>query len=267
VTSAVETFALQLARASKRGSRHLRGLNAADRDDVIASAVLWCFEHRAEFDPSKRALDDWFASRLKAARRQSRQPQARGQLEALIAQEDTERAAEARTSLERLTRELTDTEQAIAMKLGEGLSVNVVTDMLGASRGTVRGLQRRLRRMRELLPSERPMLTLAAPAPEEQDDKPPAPIDRALQTMLGGPQLGKECPPCWRCMWFYGLLPEPTHWHPSQIVDDEVRAAVRATERRKIEIANHVRANYVAAFDDILNEDHDHDCGKLHSDK
>ena len=72
----VETFVLQLARVAKRGSRHLRGLSHADRDDVIASALLWCWEHRTEFDQHEMPLEDWFSERLRAARRQRGRPRA-----------------------------------------------------------------------------------------------------------------------------------------------------------------------------------------------
>lgn len=246
--NAVDAFVLQLSRASKRGSRHLRGLSAADRDDVIATAIVACWENRNEFDQQKWTLEDWFGDCLKAARRTLTKDYHRRStedLEGIAAANSTERDASAQVSLAQLRRNLTRQEREIADLLGKGCSVVYIVATLDVSTHTVRTLQKRLKKaIRNMLPDDTLPNFAESPLKLSEDrDIQPAAIDHALHAMLGGPQLGKECPPCWRCCWFLGYLPPV--YVPSQVVDAEVRAAVRATEQRKIEIANNVRSRYV----------------------
>lgn len=249
---AVDTFVLQLGRVAKRGSRHLRGLTPADRDDVIAAAIADCWESRATFDQHQQPLEDWFALRLKAARRTLTKDHARRgttDLEAIAASNDTERDAGASVSMAQLRRKLTLQEQEIARLIGLGFSVTEINARLPlASTHTVRSLKQRLKKaIRNMLPDDTLPSYHSRPLPLSEDREiPPSLIDHALHALLGGPQIGKECPPCWRCCWFLGYL--PAVYTPSQVVDPEVRAAVRATEQRKIEIANGVRSRYVEGF-------------------
>ncbi len=260
--SAVETFVLQLARVAKRGSWHLRGLGAADRDDVVAAALLWCWEHRAEFDQHVMPLDKWFAERLKAARRQRRRPPAASSLHALVADDDTERHAAARAAVEWLERSLTSQDRSIAHALGKGLSIRATADRVGVSKDAVHEFRKRIRKVRDLLPGERIMLTPQRPMSDE-DWREATAIDHALAALISGPRIGKECPPCWRCCWFLGFIPDPKTYQPTTLADDEVQTAVRATERRKIEIANEIRHSAVALDNFDFQEDPTDD--ELHS--
>jgi len=53
-------------------------------------------------------------------------------------------------------------------------------------------------------------------------------------------KIGKDCPPCWRCMYFYGWLPKE-ELTPTGHSDPEVAAACDAINHRKIAIAGRVR--------------------------
>src|SRR5271157_5315009 len=60
--NAAEVFTMQLGRAAGRqANKFLRnqGLQKADRDDVISSALLWCWENRANYSLTT-TLETWF---------------------------------------------------------------------------------------------------------------------------------------------------------------------------------------------------------------
>ena len=63
----------------------------------------------------------------------------------------------------------------------------------------------------------------------------------ALEKLEFSPAAGKDCPPCWRCMWFEGYMPAGKRETRMKIEEAEVREAVKNTEARKIEIAQQVR--------------------------
>jgi DNA-binding CsgD family transcriptional regulator len=163
------------------------------------------------------------------------------ELAKLISEADTERAAEAEIALDRLDRALTDREKLIALALGEGQSPQHIAQQHGVSRTVVRTFQKRLKRLRGLLPAPRPPVPADLPprvgdyALDEMAPSPISGIDRALADLSRPTQGRKDCPVCWRCCWFLGLRPK--RYVPSELSDDELRAAVRATERRKIDIA------------------------------
>lgn len=76
--------------------------------------------------------------------------------------------------------------------------------------------------------------------PSRRSDHPPrthwSNIDHEIERLLRLPQHERsDCPSCWRCRWYDGLT--PVAWAPTPFASAEVRAAVEATERRKIEIA------------------------------
>lgn len=71
---------------------------------------------------------------------------------------------------------------------------------------------------------------------ERAHDAPRAAIDHEIEKLLRRPKHERaDCPSCWRCRWYDGLA--PVAWAPPHFASDEVRAAVDAVERRKIEIA------------------------------
>lgn len=54
-------------------------------------------------------------------------------------------------------------------------------------------------------------------------------------------KVGKECPPCWRCKWYYGWLPVKDYV-PEKHSDPEIAEACERLDRRKIAIAQKVRS-------------------------
>ena len=83
------------------------------------------------------------------------------------------------------------------------------------------------------------MLTTPKPAPvrvviEREGPK------RKLKETDPIQKIGKDCPPCWRCMYFYGWLPKE-ELAPTGHSDPEVAAACDAINHRKIAIAGRVR--------------------------
>ena len=63
-----------------------------------------------------------------------------------------------------------------------------------------------------------------------------------LEQLDFAPPAGKDCPPCWRCQWYYGFMSSGKRETRMDIEDLEVREAVKNTEARKIEIAQRVRS-------------------------
>ncbi len=70
-------------------------------------------------------------------------------------------------------------------------------------------------------------------------------IDHQVERLLNRPTTGRaDCPSCWRCRWYDGF--KPAAWKPPTHVDEEVRKAIDAIERRKIEIAGGHPDDYLA---------------------
>ena len=67
-------------------------------------------------------------------------------------------------------------------------------------------------------------------------------IDIEIEQLDFAPPAGKDCPPCWRCMYCEGFMPDGKRATRMDIEDLEVREAVKNTEARKIEIAQQVRS-------------------------
>lgn len=70
MSTGVEVFVTQLARASRRAMRYLHGehLTREDREDVIATAVAWCWEHRENYSLTT-SLETWILNAIKDALR------------------------------------------------------------------------------------------------------------------------------------------------------------------------------------------------------
>lgn len=232
--TAAESFVIELARVSKRGSRYLRGLQRVDREDVIAAAVLACWEDKESFDPAVESLSDWFAVHLKAARRSFNGEQhAVEELNERLSVDEPERAAETQQAVEKLADELTPDERKVAALLAKGYTLKAIAaELTTVSRLDLRQMSRKLKRLRDLLP-ERP---IDRPAPVQVTSmRGMAPIDHEIEKMLRRPASGRaDCPVCWRCSWYMGLV--PGNYKPTKLADPDVQAAVQATEARKIKI-------------------------------
>ena len=232
-------FAIELGRAAKKAHRWLRRLPLQDRDDAIASAMLSCWERRSTFDPLQEALEDWFARSVRSSaqyivRATRVKEYASVKLGEIPTLDESSRTAEALDSTANVLKNLTATEQTIALELAEGYNLKEIAERLSLSRGIVRATLRKVKRMKAFRPNVDPVFQ--AYAALEPFDRELAPIDHAIEAMLRRPATERaDCPPCWKCMYFEGW--KPVHYKPSKIVDEEIRIAVHSTEGRKIEIA------------------------------
>jgi RNA polymerase sigma factor (sigma-70 family) len=233
LTTAVEQFVIQLARVSKRGQRYLRWLSRADREDVIAETILKCWEQRESFDAATTSLESWFTDRMREARREYREVPGQvstERLAELVAHDDVERDAER----QRLLEGLTDPERALVARLESGEHIKDIAQELGVTTGAVKASVRKLRRIRDLMPEDRPVYHSPT---RNKDDGELAPIDHEIEKMLRRPASERaDCPVCWRCCYFLGLT--PTNYHPTHHADEVICEVIRATESRKIQIGN-----------------------------
>lgn len=239
MTSAADTFVIALGRASKRANRHLRGLQAADRDDVTAAAIATCWEQRESFDAGKISLDDWFSQHVRNARRDFQRQYrhvSSADLAELVAPDDPAREAEVYEVAEVLADTLGSADKgAIAGMIMANYTVKEICAATGKSTPVVRAYIERLRRLRDMLPDEAQPRQYF-PAKQEEGERGLAAIDHEIEKMLRRPKTERaDCVVCWKCCYFLGLLPK--RYSPDRIIEEEVRCAVHATEARKIEIA------------------------------
>lgn len=241
MASAVETFVVDLARVSKRANRYLRGLSKADQSDVLATALLRCWEHRATYDP-KVPLEDWFNDAVKFARREVRRGShvSTEDLNAELGGPDTtSRVALIQLTVRRFMESLQETEKRAVALLEEGYSMRTVAARLLMTRSDVRELQQRLKWFRAEMPDVQDRAKVLTARSADSDEV--MDIDRELERLEFAPPPGKDCPPCWRCSWFRGYL--PARYKPTKLVDHELQTAVRRTEVQKIRIATNVRGD------------------------
>lgn len=252
MSSAAELFVIALARASQRARRHLQGLEPADRDDILATAVLWCWENRGSYTPAV-SLDTWFVGAIRNARAAWQRGESREACEltdTIAVPDDTSWSVEVRDALEAMTRSMDAQDQTLVGLMLEGYAQPLIAEQLGVSVATIK---RRLARLRSFLPESASFkLELrkarGVPTPPSDSDRslePKASIDKDIERLEFMPQHGRDCPPCWRCTWFEGFLPGPVKTIRLEIAEPETRAAVWATEGRKVEIAMHVRAGTI----------------------
>jgi hypothetical protein len=69
-----------------------------------------------------------------------------------------------------------------------------------------------------------------------------APLHDPITEIEAPVRPGKECPPCYRCRYFYGWLPKKP-LQPSTHSDPEIAAACDNLDRRKVEIAHQIRGD------------------------
>jgi DNA-directed RNA polymerase specialized sigma24 family protein len=244
LTSPVESFVITLGRAARRHARQLRDLNEHDRDDVLASAIAWCWENRASYDPAF-SLEQWFKLALSEARSRWFGARKRKKQDAVVGAEEfnesmsaylpdpTAAAAEARIAAQDVLRKLTPRE------------LKQVADRLNGDRTEYSAqLQRKMGRLRALMPRslerQKALRAIATPDSDTVIVYPQSPVDRELSKLSFHPRGAKDCPPCWRCMWYYGFKPVRYVQKVTVPADAEVQAAIWETERRKIEIATGV---------------------------
>lgn len=232
VTSAVEQFTIELARVSKRLSPRLKRMPRQDREEIVANALAWCWEHRDEFKPETMTLEQWWLYRVDAIRRTAAKQSKRDaerysdvRVEVLTASDDTAYEAD----------ELTRIEKRVALALASKLSEREVRDRFNISYGEMRNIMQRLRERFEAQP-DHPISRATQWRESDDSREAKAPIDHEIEHMLRRPKTERaDCPVCWRCSWYYGL--QPTRYKARKLSDKELETAVHDTEARKIEIA------------------------------
>lgn len=254
MTSAVETFVVALSRASKKANRYLARLQPADRDDIIAAALAWCWEHRTEYSLDV-SLDKWFVGAVRNARREFFKAEARARAPDVLAAmqsglgDDPAAQVEAVQAAELLAASLTPGEIEVAVLTAEGFTERQIRRKLGRR---IDDDRKQLRRLAGLVPDvvDRGRIlrdvrarTSAATTSDEQHQTSKQPgIDRAIEQLDFPPPAGTaDCPICWRCCWYRGYLPGDHKSVRLVVSDPEAREAVSNTEKRKIAIATAVR--------------------------
>jgi DNA-directed RNA polymerase specialized sigma24 family protein len=254
--SASEVFTMQLARAAaKQANRFLRsrGLQKSDRDDVIAAAMLWCWEHRDQYSLTT-TLETWFMNAVRDAYKNMRRaglPTAGESLALINGGDTTYNSAAAESSAKVLIDALTKEHKTVALATMKGYTR---AEMMarGVSKRTIDEAHQRIKQLHRLLPEQDALAAMSrsvtprAPNLDELDEldmhnRELSGIDIELEQLEFAPPAGKDCPPCWRCMWFEGFMPAGKRSTRMDIEDLEVREAVKNTEARKIEIAQQVR--------------------------
>ena len=201
MTSPGEAFVVELGRASKRGRWLVRNLQRTDRDDVLAAAMLWCWENRNGFTAQLSTdeplpLDEWFAksvSRAKRAWRNGEVRHAHASLTDIPVPDDTEARAAVEFAARELVRLITPEQRRIAIMQAKGYSVREITEKLDVDIDKVRSTRSTLRKLQELLPGiyevTRVLRTEIAPP----SDKPAVAVRTSIDTEIeqfGRPQLG-----------------------------------------------------------------------------
>jgi RNA polymerase sigma factor (sigma-70 family) len=255
VTSAAEVFVIQLGRASRKAQRFVRHLQRADRDDILATALAWCWKNRDNYSLTT-SLDTWFVNAVRDAYKAWMLAEKRNQQELIDdkqelvddmrANDDPEWSAIVADAVRELSETMDDTDRAIVECV---LAGNENRAAIAAELGIdTRTVVRRLARMRDALPDGvheglmfRRAIMATEPAPSSDELAPAGSIDYAIAQLDFPPEHGAECPPCWRCKWFEGFLPGEHVSVRVPIVEADVRAAVSDTEARKIDIATRVR--------------------------
>jgi hypothetical protein len=249
--SASEVFTMQLARAAaKKANRFLvaRGLQKSDRDDVIASAMLWCWENRDNYSLTT-TLETWFMNAIRDAYKGLRRGElstSGESLESMGGGDETYNIAAAESSATALINALTPAHKEVAVLTMQSYT-RAEMMVKGIPERTIREAHQRIRQLRRLLPDMESARLIArtrtaAPASSDDADDKLSEIDVALEQLDFAPPAGKDCPPCWRCCYFEGFMPDGKRSTRMEIEDTEVREAVQSTEARKIEIAQQVRA-------------------------
>ena len=247
--NAEEIFTIQLARAAGRQANKFlisKGLQRADRDDVISAARLWCWENRANYSLTtttetwfmyalRHALDSWRANEL---------PTSDESIDNMGGEDTTYNTAEAESSARVLINALTPPHKEIALLAMQGYTYREILKQ-GHPERTIKEAHQRIKQLRRLLPDDRAVRSSlrAESSGSDSDDASGtlSPIDVELEQLEFAPHAGKDCPPCWRCMWFEGFMPADKRETRMEIEDQEIREAVKNTEARKIEIAQQVR--------------------------
>lgn len=243
MTGAAEVFVRELARASRRAMSYLyrRGISSADRNDIVAGALAWCWENRESYSLTI-AIEAWFGNAVKDSYKTWRRGELKNKSESMAdipTGDDTLGHAEALEAAQKLSAALPENYRAVALMQMRGLTRSEMIKG-GATHYDIDSARARIKQLRRLMPDDhefrRVLRTVAPPMSDEIED-----IDKEIEQLEFPPPQGAECPPCWKCCWFYGFLPSGKLSIRMKIVEPEVRDAVANTEAEKIRIATGVR--------------------------
>src|ERR1700722_12274835 len=252
---AEEIFTMQLARAAGKTANkflHARGLQKADRNDVISAALLWCWENRANYSLTT-TLETWFMNAVRDAYKnltRAEWPASEESIASLAGADDTYNIAAAASSVDALLSALTPVDREIALLTMQGVTYREIWKSYGHPKKTIDDAHARIKQLRRLIPERelkfavRSGVTPRGMNLDELDESEAqmSRIDIEIEQLDFAPPAGKDCPPCWRCMYFEGFMPDGKRATRMDIEDPEVREAVKNTEARKIEISQQVRS-------------------------
>jgi len=243
--NAQEVFTMELARAAaKTAHRYLRarGLQRADREDITAAALEWCWKNKAKYSLTT-TLETWFMNAVRNAHqafRRNELPTAEESINNIGGTDTTYEEAAAESSARVLINALTPVDREVALLIMRGFTREEMMQQ-GIPHDVIYDARSRIKQLRRLIPddyrSKKMIQTAAAPS----SDDAVVTIDTELEQLDFAPPAGRDCPPCWRCLWFYGFMPSGKRETRMEIEDVEVREAVKNAEARKIEIAQQVR--------------------------
>jgi hypothetical protein len=245
MNSAGEEFVLQLARASRKANFLLRKLGRADREDVLAEALAWCWKNRDSYSITA-TLDTWFVGAVRnalAAWRRGETRQAATAISDIPTGDTTFAVAATQSAVEALLRGLPPEYKQVAKMEQMGMT-RIEMMNAGTSKAVIDAARARIKQLRKLVPNDSEYRrVLRAGHVDGDGEKQPrhSSIDKEIQALEFAPPAGRDCPPCWRCKWFEGYMPGSNKILRMPITERSVKAAVLWTERRKIRIAQEVR--------------------------
>lgn len=247
MTGAIEVFVRELARASRRAMSYLyrRGISSADRNDIVAGALAWCWENRESYSLTI-AIEAWFGNAVKDSYKTWRRGELKNKSESLAdipTGDDTQGRAEALEAAQKLLTALPEAYRMVATLQMQGVTKSEMTER-GISKRIIDAARARIKQLRRLMPDDHEYRRVLRSAPlsgEHTAQYGQTAIDQEIEQLEFPPPQGADCPPCWRCCWFYGFLPAGHLSVRMKIVEPEVRDAVANTEAEKVRIATGVR--------------------------
>lgn len=201
MSSPGETFVIELGRAAARGRWLVRGLRREDRDDVLAAAVLWCWENRDEYGAQLGAeepipLDVWFARSVSKAKRAWRNGDVKNAA-AYMADIPVPNETEARAAVESAARELvksiTPEQRRIAIMQANGYQAREISEKLNVDIEKVRSTRSVLRKLHDLIPTAYEVVRVLRTGASPPSDKPAVRTKTSIDVeieQLGKPKLG-----------------------------------------------------------------------------
>lgn len=236
-----EIFTIQLGRATSRQADKFlaaRGVSRPDRDDVIAAALLWCWENRARYSLTT-TVDTWFMNAIRDAYKALRRgelPTSAETFEGVGTGDTTYDTAAAASAAAAIVAQLAPVERRIAYLTMKGYTKDEMMD-LGLRETDIRQARTTIKSLRALLPDASARTVISHASGEYHTT---SGIDRELEQLDAPPPHGKECPPCIHCNWWEFRYRVATAPQVAATADAEIVEAQRNILRRKIEISGRV---------------------------